>query len=41
MSNRIIESIDTLFENWKPRSKFELINTDINLKKIQKHQLTY
>jgi len=41
MSNRIIESIDTLFENWKPRSKFELINTDINIKKIQKHQLTY
>ena len=41
MSNRIIKSIDTLFETWKPRDNFEIINTNIKNTKTQNHQLTY
>jgi len=41
MSNRIIEAIDELFDTWKPREKFELINTNTNIKKTQTHKLVY
>tara|TARA_B100000989_G_C19522220_1_gene464788 strand:+ start:1174 stop:2613 length:1440 start_codon:yes stop_codon:yes gene_type:complete len=41
MSNRIIEAIDELFDNWKPREKYELINTNNINKKIQTHNLVY
>ena len=41
MSNRIIEAIDELFETWEPREKYELINTNIDIKKIQTHALIY
>ena len=35
MSNRIIEAIDELFDTWKPREKFELINTNTNIRTQQ------
>jgi|10_taG_2_1085330.scaffolds.fasta_scaffold00831_3 glycosyltransferase involved in cell wall biosynthesis len=41
MSNRVIEAIDELFDTWKPREKFELINTNIKNKNIQTHALIY
>jgi glycosyltransferase involved in cell wall biosynthesis len=41
MSNRIIEAVDELFDTWEPREKFELINTDIDIKKTQTHALIY
>ena len=41
MSNRIIEAIDELFDTWKPREKYELINTNDISKKIQTHNLVY
>jgi len=41
MGNRIIEAIDELFETWKPRGKFELIDTSIEDKKIINHSLIY
>ena len=40
MSNRIIEAIDELFDTWKPREKFELINTNTNIKKTQTHKFS-
>ena len=41
MSKRIIESIDELFDTWEPREKYELINSNIDTKKIQTHKLVY
>ena len=41
MSNRIIEAIDELFDTWEPREKYELIDTNIDTKKTQKHALIY
>ena len=41
MSKRIIESIDELFDTWNPREKYELIDTNIDTKKIQTHALIY
>ena len=41
MSNRIIEAIDELFDTWEPREKYELIDTNIDTKKIQTHALIY
>ena len=41
MSNRVIEAIDELFDTWEPREKFELINTNIDNRKIQTHKLVY
>ena len=41
MSNRVIEAVDELFDTWEPREKFELINTDIDIKKTQTHALRY
>ena len=41
MSNRVIEAIDELFDTWEPREKFELIDTNIDNRKIQTHKLVY
>jgi len=41
MSNKVIEAIDELFNTWKPREKYELIDTNTNIKKIQTHALIY
>ena len=41
MSNRVIEAVDELFDTWEPREKFELINTDTDIKKTLKHALIY
>ena len=34
MGKRVIEAVDELFDTWKPREKFELIDTSIEDKKI-------
>ena len=41
MSNKVIEAIDELFNTWKPREKYELIDTNTNIKKTQTHALIY
>ena len=41
MSNKVIEAIDELFNTWKPREKYELIDTNTSTKKIQTHSLIY
>jgi glycosyltransferase involved in cell wall biosynthesis len=41
MSNRIIKHLDTLFATWKPREKFELINTKNIQKRVLNHKLVY
>jgi glycosyltransferase involved in cell wall biosynthesis len=41
MSNRIIKYVDILFETWKPREKFELINANEFGPKVLKHKLIY
>ena len=41
MSNRVIEAINELFATWKPREKFEFINTNEVKKKTLNHKLIY
>ncbi len=41
MSNRVIEAINELFTTWKPREKFEFINTNEVKKKTLNHKLIY
>jgi len=41
MGKRIIENLDTLFATWKPRVKFELINTKNVEKRTLNHKLVY
>jgi hypothetical protein len=41
MANRAIEAIDGLFSTWKPREKFELINTNEVKKRVLNHKLIY
>jgi len=38
---RIIEAFDTLFSTWKPREKFELINTNEVEDRVINHNLLY
>jgi glycosyltransferase involved in cell wall biosynthesis len=38
---RVIEALDELFSTWKPREKYEVINTNIDIKKVQTHNLLY
>ena len=38
---RIIEAFDTLFSTWKPREKFELINTNEVEDRVINHKLLY
>jgi len=41
MGKRIIENLDTLFKTWKPREKFELLNTKNTEKRVLNHKLLY
>ena len=41
MGKRIIENLDELFTTWKPREKFELINTKNIQKRVLNHKLIY
>ena len=41
MGQRIIENLDELFATWKPRVKFELINTKNIEKRVLNHKLVY
>ena len=38
---RFIEAADELFNTWKPREAFEVIDTDEDIRKIQTHKLVY
>jgi hypothetical protein len=38
---RVIEAFDTLFETWKPREKYELINANEVEDRIVNHELLY
>lgn len=40
-AKRVIECFDQLFSTWKPREKFELINTITHSKRTLKHKLIY
>ena len=41
MANRAIEAMDELFTTWKPREKFEFINTNEVKKRVLNHKLIY
>jgi glycosyltransferase involved in cell wall biosynthesis len=41
MGERIIQHMDTLFQTWKPRQKYELILAGEYPKKVLKHSLIY
>jgi len=41
MGKRIIENLDNLFKTWKPREKFELLNTKNVEKRVLNHKLLY
>ena len=41
MGNRIVKHMDTLFETWKPREKYELILAGEVAKKKITHKLVY
>lgn len=41
MGERVIKSLDTLFETWKPREKYELILAGKQEKKVVNHELVY
>ena len=38
---RVIEALDELFDTWEPREKYEVIDTNIDIKKVQTHNLLY
>ena len=38
---RVIEALDELFNTWEPREKYEVINSNIDIKKTQTHNLVY
>jgi len=38
---RVIEAFDTLFSTWKPREKFEFINTNEVKDRVINHKLLY
>jgi glycosyltransferase involved in cell wall biosynthesis len=41
MSNKVIESVDKLFQIWKPREKFEFLNANETKKRVLNHKLIY
>ena len=41
MGERVIKNLDTLFETWKPREKYELILAGKQEKKVVNHELVY
>ena len=41
MGQKVISILDTLFKTWKPREKYEFINTDEVKDKVVPHKLVY
>ena len=42
MGANVIETLDRLFETWKPREKYEFINTtEVDIKQVANHKLLY
>jgi hypothetical protein len=41
MSNKVIESVDKLFQTWKPRERFEFLNINETKKRVLNHKLIY
>lgn len=41
MGERVIEAMDELFQNWKPREKFELLSDSSYEKRVLPHKLEY
>ena len=41
MGKKVIETLDTLFKTWKPREKFELLDTKNVEKRVLNHKLLY
>ena len=41
MGKKVIETLDTLFKTWKPREKFELLDTKNVEKRVLNHKLRY
>ena len=41
MGQRVIKYLNNLFLTWKPREKFELLDTKKVNKKVLNHKLTY
>ena len=41
MGKKVIETLDKLFATWKPRAKFELIDTKSTEKRILNHKIEY
>jgi hypothetical protein len=41
MGARIIETLDELFNTWKPREKYELVNASQTEIKVVPHKLVY
>jgi glycosyltransferase involved in cell wall biosynthesis len=41
MGNRVIDTLDELFETWEPREKYELIKAGDYKKKVLNHKLIY
>jgi len=40
-ANRVIEAFTTLFANWQPREKFELINANTHPNRVINHKIIY
>ena len=40
-ANRVIEAFNELFDTWKPREKYEIINTNKYKGKFLKHKTIY
>ena len=40
-ANRVIEALDTLFDTWEPREKYELVNTSEYKGKFLNHKIIY
>ena len=41
MGNRVIDALDTLFDTWTPREKFEFINANEFKEDTIEHELIY
>jgi len=41
MGKKVITTLDKLFKTWKPREKYELINTNEVKDKVAPHKLVY
>ena len=41
MAYRVIDNIDKLLNTWKPRKKYELINSNDQTSKVVPHNLIY